>query len=153
MIDVEKTIDRTCYRRPKEENKIEKTKRKQITIFYNEVIVMLGIVLIVIIVKIYNRKSDEAIISSPYLINDTSMVNESEIKNKIKENESLDTVVFFKEKYKLIKPVEGVVTSGFGIRESNSEVVSGNHKGIDIAAINGTDIVAAHDGKVIYASE
>lgn len=179
---MEKTIDRTCYRRVKfEERKVNKNKRKMITIFYNEVIITLGIILLLLVVKIYDyryfeiakdwyekafesgiqfekiekyfldkyenlfsstgKKNEKEIISNLYLVNDSLMANEKE----------LDTIDLFREKYKLIKPVEGIITSSFGIRESNSSIVSENHKGVDVAASKGTDIIASHDGKVIYA--
>lgn len=56
---------------------------------------------------------------------------------------------FVFENEKLLLPCIGVITSGFGYRESNNEIVSKNHKGIDIGAAKGTDIVAAHDGIVL----
>jgi len=50
--------------------------------------------------------------------------------------------------YMKVKPVTGHITSRFGSFES---IRSHAHKGIDIAAPNGTPIYAAADGKVIYA--
>ncbi len=46
-----------------------------------------------------------------------------------------------------IWPVEGVITSKFGIRNER------RHDGIDIAAPEGTDIRAAADGKVLYSGD
>ncbi|MCI9365468.1 MAG: M23 family metallopeptidase [Clostridia bacterium] len=45
----------------------------------------------------------------------------------------------------------GWVTSEFGTRESTSSIVSTYHKGIDIGANKGTDIVASINGKVIIS--
>jgi len=56
-----------------------------------------------------------------------------------------------KEKYSLIKPIEGPVSSGFGQRESNNSIVSTNHLGIDIAADEGSKIKAAMEGIVAIA--
>ena len=51
-----------------------------------------------------------------------------------------------------IKPIEGIVTSGFGERESSHKNVTGNHTGIDIAAENGTEIKSAMSGIVTQVS-
>ncbi len=59
---------------------------------------------------------------------------------------------YIKDNIKLIKPVNGVITSRYGEREP-SEIVSANHKGIDIGASTGTDVVSACGGKVISVSE
>lgn len=53
----------------------------------------------------------------------------------------------------LAVPCVGTITSKFGFRNSNNPIVSSNHMGIDIGAPKGTNIVAAHAGIVIEASE
>lgn len=59
---------------------------------------------------------------------------------------------YIKHKLNMMNPLEiGVITSGFGSREA-SNVVSGNHKGIDLGASTGSIIVAAADGNVVEAS-
>ncbi len=58
---------------------------------------------------------------------------------------------YIKENFNLIVPVKGVISSGFGARESTSELVSSYHTGVDIAIESGTDIRVAHDGTVIMA--
>lgn len=58
-----------------------------------------------------------------------------------------------KKKCEFIKPVNGKITSEFGERESTSKIVSTDHKGIDIATKQGTDIKAAMSGEVIEASQ
>lgn len=68
-----------------------------------------------------------------------------------KDNEMDDDVRYIKDNINLISPVNGVITSRYGEREP-SELVSANHKGIDIGAAAGTDIVSACDGKVILVS-
>lgn len=52
-----------------------------------------------------------------------------------------------------IKPIEGVISSGYGRRETATGSVPKNHTGIDIAANMGTKIKSATDGEVVLASE
>lgn len=58
-----------------------------------------------------------------------------------------------KEKYKFIKPLSGTITSEFGEREVTSPLMTADHKGIDIAAKQGTKIKAAIDGQVEEADK
>lgn len=51
-----------------------------------------------------------------------------------------------------MKPIEGIVSSGFGSRESQYQNVTGAHTGIDIAADSGTKIKAAMTGTVTQVS-
>ena len=51
-----------------------------------------------------------------------------------------------------IKPVNGTISSMFGLRNPTTASVPKNHKGTDIAAVTGTKIVSATDGIVIYKS-
>ena len=55
-------------------------------------------------------------------------------------------------KINFIKPLVGTITSRFGWRDPEVSSVSKYHTGIDIAANEGTDIIAATRGKVILAS-
>lgn len=57
-----------------------------------------------------------------------------------------------KAKINFIKPLVGTITSRFGWRDPEVSSVSKYHTGIDIAANEGTDIIAATNGKVILAS-
>ena len=50
-----------------------------------------------------------------------------------------------------VKPVSGTITSRFGRRSSPGGVGTTNHKGLDIAAPNGTSIHAAAGGTVSFA--
>lgn len=52
-----------------------------------------------------------------------------------------------------IKPVQGTISSRFGLRNPTTSTVPKNHTGIDIAANMGTKIVSATDGEVVLASE
>ena len=59
---------------------------------------------------------------------------------------------YVKSNYNFIKPIDNYkVTSEFGMRDSN-EIVSANHKGIDLGAVSGTNINASLEGEVIEAS-
>lgn len=52
-----------------------------------------------------------------------------------------------------IKPIEGMISSKFGQRDTATGSVPKNHTGIDIAANLGTKIKAATAGEVVLASE
>lgn len=52
-----------------------------------------------------------------------------------------------------IKPVEGIVSSGYGRRDEATGNVPKNHTGTDIAANLGTKIKSATDGEVVLSSE
>lgn len=58
---------------------------------------------------------------------------------------------YLKKNYEFIRPVNGKITSGFGEREVTSKIMTKDHKGIDIAANQGTEIKSAIDGQVIEA--
>ena len=58
---------------------------------------------------------------------------------------------YVKNNYSIMKPLEGIVTSRFGPREA-TEIISANHKGIDIGANKGTKIYAAMEGTVTKVS-
>ena len=58
---------------------------------------------------------------------------------------------FIKNKYEPIIPVNGSITSRYGTREP-TEIISANHKGIDIGANTGTPIYASIDGSVTLVS-
>lgn len=49
-------------------------------------------------------------------------------------------------------PSSSRITSKFGDRESPTEGASKNHKGIDIGAVTGADILAAADGEVVIST-
>ena len=62
-------------------------------------------------------------------------------------SENVDDVTYIKNNYMFIKPVNAVITSTYGEREP-SDIVSKNHKGIDLGCDTGTEIKAAVDGIV-----
>lgn len=75
------------------------------------------------------------------------------ISNVLTEEEQMKfDAEYIKQNFNIINPLSsGIVTSRFGARES-TEIVSANHKGIDLGATTGTVIVGAMDGTVIEAS-
>ncbi len=57
-----------------------------------------------------------------------------------------------KNSISFVKPIEGIVSSGFGSKQSQYQYVTGAHTGIDIAADSGTKIKAAMTGIVTQVS-
>ena len=51
-----------------------------------------------------------------------------------------------------IKPVNGKISSVFGLRNPTTSTVPKDHKGTDIATETGSKIVSATDGKVVLVS-
>ena len=70
-----------------------------------------------------------------------------------KTSESEDDVTYIKNHVSFVKPLEnGTITSRYGEREA-TEIISANHKGVDIGAEYGSEIKAAMSGKVTLVSE
>lgn len=102
--------------------------------------------------------------------NDESSKKETEeqIKEEIQQNEEniggaeeLETTTlsqmekdakYIKETISFIRPVNGTISSMFGLRNPTTSTVPKNHTGIDIAAITGTKIISATEGTVLSAS-
>ena len=59
---------------------------------------------------------------------------------------------YIKSTINFIKPVNGSISSMFGLRNPTTETVPKNHTGTDIAAMLGTKIVSSTDGTVIFTS-
>lgn len=68
---------------------------------------------------------------------------------KSQEEQDIDYV---KHNVSIIWPIKGVITSRFGNR-TPTEIVTANHKGLDIAGNTGDNIVSAMDGTVVQYSE
>ena len=84
-------------------------------------------------------------------INETTN-NESEKENSSVLNEMDTDVKNLKDIYSFINPIDGVITSRYGIRESERINVTGYHTGIDIGANQGTLIKASMEGIVDLVS-
>ena len=98
------------------------------------------------------EKNDEIVKNSGECSGEIQIVNENELKSAVEGiNQMENDIELIKENYNLIKPVEGVITSKFGARNSNNPIISTYHAGLDIGTDQGKSIVAAHNGKVILA--
>ncbi len=78
-----------------------------------------------------------------------------EVKDEAEEKQTSQMEIdakYIKDNYNLDIPLQGTVTSRFGIRTPNN-IVSANHAGIDIGANEGTKIVAAMDGEATLVSQ
>ena len=79
-------------------------------------------------------------------------VDEGEETNKNISQEEQD-IKNIKATTTFIKPVEGVISSKYGIREPTTASVPKNHTGVDIAANTGTKIISSTSGEVVLDSE
>lgn len=80
--------------------------------------------------------------------NNDSIINENiQLSNEEQEIKNI------KDNISFIKPVQGVISSPFGVRNPTTSSVPKNHTGVDIAASEGTKIVSATDGEVVLNSD
>ena len=91
--------------------------------------------------------AEEENVSSSVQIDVSEPEQEQELSQTEQDIENVKTTTTF------IKPVEGVVSSKFGQRDTATGNVPKNHTGTDIAANLGTKIKSATDGEVVLASE
>lgn len=90
------------------------------------------------------KKEDENVGGAEENVSD---INEDEGKTQMeKDAKKIKSTISF------IKPVEGRISSAFGWRNPTVSTVPKNHTGLDIAAVSGTVIKSATDGKIILAS-
>lgn len=83
------------------------------------------------------------------VIETQNIINENNFENSISSmNEMEIDITNLKAAYKFISPLKGIVSSGFGARQSKYQNVTGYHTGIDIAADSGTTIMASMEGIV-----
>ena len=89
--------------------------------------------------------------------NTQESIGGTEETEQLNENQQLSQaeqdIVDIKNTTSFIKPIEGVVSSKYGIRETATGNVPKNHTGTDIAANFGTKIKSSTDGEVVLASE
>jgi len=78
--------------------------------------------------------------------NDTSQIQQTPLLSQMEQDAN-----YIKSTINFIKPVNGSISSMFGLRNPTTETVPKNHTGTDIAAETGTKIISATDGTVIFA--
>lgn len=102
-----------------------------------------------------NLSGDEAIGGAEEIQEEQQSQNAKEVKEESEESLSQEEMDIqnIKNTTSFIKPVEGVISSRYGLRETATGTVPKNHTGTDIAANMGTKIISATDGEVVLASE
>ncbi len=104
-----------------------------------------------------NKKSN---VESSEALNENNEVIVDNAENAVKVyeeavegvNQMAEDAKYIKEHFKLKHAIYGTVTSIFGVRESDNDIVTSYHSGIDVAANKGTNICASIGGEVITAS-
>ena len=80
----------------------------------------------------------------------TTNATQAEIKQELSQTEQ--DIINIKNTTTFIKPIEGIISSKFGQRDTATGNVPKNHTGTDIAANLGTKIKSSTDGEVVLAS-
>lgn len=96
-----------------------------------------------------NNNGQEGIGGAEENINKENTI-ESQITEISQEEQDIQNV---KSTTTFIKPVEGVISSPYGRRDTATGSVPKNHTGTDIAATTGTKIKSSTDGEVVLVSE
>lgn len=96
-----------------------------------------------------NNNGQEGIGGAEENINQENTI-ESQITEISQEEQDIQNV---KSTTTFIKPVEGVISSPYGRRDTATGSVPKNHTGTDIAATTGTKIKSSTDGEVVLVSE
>lgn len=87
--------------------------------------------------------------------NDTTQLavgGADEAQQEEEKSQEEQDIEYVKQNVSIIWPIKGVITSRFGNR-TPTEIVTANHKGLDIAGNMGDNIVSAMDGTVVQYSE
>lgn len=87
--------------------------------------------------------------------NDTTQLavgGADETQQEEEKSQEEQDIEYVKQNVSIIWPIKGVITSRFGNRNP-TEIVTANHKGLDIAGNMGDNIVSAMDGTVVQYSE
>lgn len=101
-----------------------------------------------------NTIEENAIGGAEEIIEETAQITQKEDITPVKElSQEEQDIENIKATASFIKPVEGVISSGFGEREPTNSTIPKNHTGVDIAANLGTKILSSTEGEVILASE
>ena len=101
--------------------------------------------------NIQNEQNTQNAIGGAVEENANTVSTEVESKEELSQTEQ--DIINIKNTTTFIKPIEGVISSRFGNRETATGNVPKNHTGTDIAANLGTKIKSATDGEVVLASE
>ena len=80
-------------------------------------------------------------------------VTNSNNENQTEMTQEEQDIENIKKTASFIKPVQGTITSKYGLRDPSTTTVPKNHTGTDIAANTGTKIISATDGEVVLSSE
>ena len=108
--------------------------------------------------KIFNNTEDEQKVVAPELnetnanIENNSNIEESSKKRNEQTQEEKD-INDIKNTTSFIKPIEGIISSKFGQRDTATGRVPKHHTGVDIASDLGTKILSSTDGEVVIASD
>lgn len=90
------------------------------------------------------------------VIEENIQTEEKVEKTQVEESSALSQMEidaeYIKANYSLIKPLEGEITSRYGIRNPTVPTVPKYHTGIDIARVTGTVIISAMEGTVELVS-
>lgn len=87
--------------------------------------------------------------------NDTTQLavgGADETQQEEEKSQEEQDIEYVKQNVNIIWPIKGVITSRFGNR-TPTEIVTANHKGLDIAGNMGDNIVSAMDGTVVQYSK
>ena len=87
--------------------------------------------------------------------NDTTQLavgGADETQQEEEKSQEEQDIEYVKQNVSIIWPIKGVITSRFGNR-TPTEIVTANHKGLDIAGNMGDNIVSAMDGTVVQYSK
>lgn len=101
--------------------------------------------------NIQNEQNTQNAIGGAVEENANTVSTEVEQKEELSQTEQ--DIINIKNTTTFIKPIEGVISSRFGTRETATGNVPKNHTGTDIAANLGTKIKSATNGEVVLASE